>query len=393
MHPELALEEHRTSDILAARLEALGAEADLEIRRNVGGTGIVASLTGTKPAPASGPGSESGSGSGSELEVRAVGLRADMDALPMEEDADASTRPHRSTVPGKFHGCGHDGHSTMLLGTAQYLAKNRHLFRGVVRFIFQPAEEAIGGAALMVKAGLFRDAKMRCDEVYGIHNWPYVTPGAICVRPGPIMASADEWDVSVQGVGGHAAMPHLCVDPIAVGAQLVTALQAVVARQTNPLHAVVLSVTKFAHAGSAAYNVTPDAVTLSGTVRAFTEEDRDSVELRLRRTAESICAAAGAKATVAYRRGYPPTVNAEAQAGFARQAALATVGPEKVLTDVDPTMGAEDFSFMLREVPGAYVWIGGKSQGGLHQPSFDFDDDMIPVGVQYFANLVQQRLA
>jgi len=374
MHPELGGEEERTSKLVQARLEEFGMD---EIRTGIGGHGLVGTIKGTQAASEDDPAAR-----------RQIGIRADMDCLPMDE---ANDFPHRSRVPGRFHGCGHDGHTTVLLAAAEYISKRRESFAGTVHFIFQPAEENYAGAKLMIEDGLLRTHTL-CDEIYGIHNWPYpeVPPGRISVRSGAIMASCDEFRIVIKGEGGHAAMPHLTVDPITIGSQLVSTLQTVVSRTGDPLHPVVLSITKFT-AGSA-YNVIPNTAELCGTVRAFREDDRGRVQAQLERMSQSVCMASNATATVEYFRGYPPTVNSKVHAAHAQKAAELAFGLENVITDCDPSLAAEDFSYMLDQVGGAYAWVGAASPGKLHEVNFDFDDAIIPVTVQYFANLVKLRL-
>jgi len=370
-HPETAFEEFRTSGIVAAKLEEWG----IEVHRGLGGTGVVGTLRG---------GNAQGSASGND---KVIALRADMDALNMEEQ---NSFPHASKIPGKMHGCGHDGHTTMLLGAAKYLAETRN-FDGTVHFIFQPAEEGKGGADKMIKDGLFD--LFPCREVYGMHNWPELPAGTIAVRNGPIMAAADQFDIRVRGNGAHGAMPHHGIDPVVVGAHIVTALQSLVSRNTDPLRSAVVSVTQI-HGGST-YNVIPAEVTLSGTVRTFETEVQDRIEAGLRRVASSTAEAFGAVAEIEYRRNYPATVNTVDETGFAADVAAEVVGPGNVVYDPAPSMGAEDFAFMLRERPGSYVWIGqagGPSGCMVHNPRYDFNDEILPVGASYWAKLVESAL-
>ena len=366
-HPELAFEEVRTSDLVAAKL----AEWGIEVHRGIGKTGLVGVLKGRDDG----------------VSGRAIGLRADMDALPMEEENDV---PYKSTNPGVFHGCGHDGHTTMLLGAAKYLAETRN-FSGTVNFIFQPAEEGAGGGRLMVEEGLFD--RFPCDEVYGMHNWPEMPAGQVAVVPGPIMAAADQFDIKITAKGGHAAMPHLCNDPVVIAAQMVTAFQSLVSRQTDPLDAAVISVTQL-HVGSA-HNVIAEEAMLAGTVRTFKPATQDMIEAGMERIARGLCDAFGAAVAFDYRRGYPATVNHPAQASFAAQVAAAVVGEGNVVEDRDPVMGAEDFSYMLLERPGAYLWLGqagGPSACMVHNPRYDFNDEVLPVGASVFATMVETRL-
>ena len=366
MHPELGYEEHRTSDLVAQRLESWG----VEVARNIAGTGLVGVIR--------------GNGSSG----RSIGLRADMDCLAMDEENDS---PWKSVHPGRMHACGHDGHTTMLLGAAKYLAETRN-FDGTVNVIFQPAEEGGAGGLKMVEEGLFE--RFPCDEVYGLHNAPMLPAGTIGVVPGPMMAAADRFSLTVQGKGGHAAMPHLSIDPVAIGAQIVMTWQTLVSRTADPIKSAVISTTMF-HAGTA-FNVIPDTASLDGTVRTFDPDMRDAMEAGTTRIAEAVATAMGGSADFRYERGYPPTVNHDRETGFAAAAAAATVGDAKVDETVPPVMGGEDFSYMLLERPGAYIWLGGGETGedpGLHHPRYDFNDEVLPIGSSYFANLVEMRLA
>jgi hippurate hydrolase len=312
-----------------------------------------------------------------------------MDCLPMHEKGNA---PYRSQHEGRMHACGHDGHTTMLLGAARYLAETRN-FDGTAYLIFQPAEEGGGGGQVMVQEGLFK--RFPANEVYALHNWPMMSPGTIAVRPGPMMAATDEVLISVRGKGGHAAVPQLTVDPVVAAAHIITALQTIASRNADPLDAVVVSICSMATSQIGAFNVIPDAVQLIGTVRSFKPETRDLAEQKVRSIAGKIAEALGATAEVKYSRGYPPTVNSPREAAFAARVGERVFGKGKVMTDADPTMGGEDFSYMLQAVPGAYVWLG---QGGgpgscfLHNPSFDFNDEVIPLGAGYLAALVEESL-
>jgi len=372
--PELAFEEVKTSQFIADKLASFGG--DMAIARGLGGTGLVASLRGT------------GAGRGG-----AIALRADMDALPIHEEADV---PYRSEVPGVAHLCGHDGHTAMLLGAAEYLAANRGAFSGTAHFVFQPAEEEGGGAAVMLADGLFETVAADATAVYGLHNWPRaisrtLRPGGFAATSGPVMAAADEFEIRIDGVGGHAAMPHVCVDPVYVGAQVVTALQSLVARDASPLDAVVVSCTNF-HAGEST-NAIPPTAALAGTVRAFDAAARARVKARLPALAAAVAAAHGAAAATTYVDGYPATVNAAAETAFAADCAEAVVGADRVVRDGEPpSMGAEDFSYLLHERPGAYLWLGGDSDYALHHPKYVFDDDLLPVGAAWFATLVTRAL-
>ena len=364
-HPELAFEEHRTAALVADRLEALG----IETHRGVGRTGVVGVLRAGRSG-------------------RAIGLRADMDALPIHELNDFA---HHSRHPGRMHACGHDGHTAMLLGAAGHLSRKPE-FDGTVYFLFQPAEEGEGGAPEMIADGLFERFPM--EAVFGLHNWPGLPTGHIAVHRGPVMACADRFDIEIRGHGAHAAMPQQGVDPVQAGAALVQALQSVVSRNVDPLDAAVLSVTQF-HAGDA-YNVIPGVARLGGTVRAFRQEVRSQIEEAMQRICAGVGAAFGAHVQFTYRRGYPPTVNSVAEAEFCASVAGDVCGSGGVSVDPKPSMGAEDFSYFLQEKPGCYVWLGnGPGEGGcmLHNPQYDFNDEAIPFGVAYWVRLVQRWLA
>ena len=363
-HPELAFAEHRTAEIVARALEALG----IETHRGIGGTGVVGVVRGGRS-------------------LRAIGLRADMDALPITE---RNTFAHKSTAPGRMHACGHDGHTTMLLGAAEVLATRRD-FDGTVYLIFQPAEEGEGGAPAMIADGLFERFPM--ESVFGMHNWPGLDAGTFAVHSGAVMASADRFDVRFVGVGAHAAMPNLGADPVVAGAAFVQAAQTLVSRVLDPLDPAVVSVTQF-HAGEA-YNVIPDRAELCGTVRAFSPAVRDRIEQGLQQVAEGIAASHGVRAELVYSRGYPATINSADEAAICAAAARAVAGPDGVFTDRRPSMGAEDFSHFLECKPGAYIWIGnGPGSGGctLHNPHYDFNDDVLPAGVAYWHELVRRLL-
>ena len=364
-HPELAFEEHRSSDVVAGFLQSLG----IEVHRGLAGTGVVGVLrNGDSP--------------------RAIGLRADLDGLPIHEQ---NLFPHRSKHPGRMHACGHDGHTAMLLGAAWELAEDGD-FDGTVVFIFQPAEETDGGARVMLEQGLFEQFPV--DAVFGMHNWPGLAAGQFAVHSGPVMACADQFDIVVRGHGGHAAMPQQARDPLIAAAALVQALQTVVSRALDPLDAAVLSVTRL-FAGGEAYNVIPDEAHIGGTVRAFRSEVETAIEAAMERLVAGIAAAHGVQASLDYRRGYPPTLNTAAEARLCAEVATALVGAGNVRTDLNPSMGAEDFAYMLREKPGCYVWIGnGMAEGGcmLHNPHYDFNDAVLPLGVDYWVKLVQRLL-
>ncbi|MEO1767261.1 M20 aminoacylase family protein [Thiobacter aerophilum] len=364
-HPELAFEEHRTSDLVARVLDTAG----IEVHRGLAGTGVVGVLrAGNSP--------------------RAIGLRADMDALPIEEE---NTFAHRSRHPGRMHACGHDGHTAMLLAAAEHLAATR-AFEGTVYFIFQPAEEGEGGARAMIEDGLFTRFPM--DAVFGLHNWPGLPVGQFAVHMGPVMAGADQFDITLRGHGAHAAMPQQARDPVLAGAALVQALQALISRECDPLDAAVLSVTRF-HAGEA-YNVIPAQAVLGGTVRTLRAEVQARLEAAIERVASGIAQAHGMQAQVDYRRGYPATINSRREAAFCQEVAAQVVGQAQVQTDLPPSMGAEDFAYMLQEKPGCYVWLGnGPGEGGctLHNPRYDFNDAALPIGAAYWVRLVERWLA
>jgi amidohydrolase len=367
-HPELAFEESRTSSIVAEKLAGWG----IEVHRGLAKTGVVGVIKGKKQ--------KSGKG---------VGLRADMDCLPMHE---AGNLPYRSRNEGRMHACGHDGHTTMLLGAARYLAETRN-FDGTAYVIFQPAEEGGGGGQVMVQEGLFK--RFPANEIYALHNWPIMGPGKIAVRAGPMMAATDEIQIKVRGKGGHAAMPQLTVDPVVASAHIITALQTIASRNVDPLDAIVVSVCSMATSQLGAFNVIPEAVQLVGTVRSFKAETRELAEKRVKEIASKVAEALGASAEIEYRRGYPATVNSAREAAFAARVGEQVFGKGNVMTDIDPTMGGEDFSYMLQACPGAYIWLGqGGGPGGcfLHNPNFDFNDEVIPLGAGYLAALVEEAL-
>jgi amidohydrolase len=364
-HPETAFEEKRTAEFVARRLSDFG----IEVHRGLAGTGVVGTLKGARPGS------------------RAVALRADMDALHIHE---RNACDYASQNPGKMHACGHDGHTTMLLGAARYLAETRN-FAGTVHFIFQPAEENEGGGRVMVQEGLFE--KFPVEAVYGMHNWPGMPAGRFALRAGPMMASFDIFEITVKGKGTHAALPHLGIDPVIAAAQIATALQTIASRNAPPLDAAVVSVTQI-HGGDT-WNVIPDEVVLRGTTRSFRAELQDAMEAGIRRIAEGVAGAMGASAAVRYERRYPPTVNSPAETEIAAAAASEVVGEANVDRDLNPTMGSEDFAFMLQARPGAYLFIGnGPSKGaGLHNPHYDFNDEILPIGASYWARLVERVLA
>jgi len=365
-HPETAFEEHETAAFVAAQLQSFG----IDVKRGLAGTGVVGTLQGRVPG------------------ARAIGLRADMDALHIHEKNGFA---HASAVEGKMHACGHDGHTAMLLGAARYLAETRN-FSGTVHFIFQPAEENEGGGRVMVEEGLFD--KFPVEAVFGMHNWPGLAVGDFAVRPGPMLAACDMFEITVQGKGAHAAMPHMGVDPIICASAIATALQTVASRNTHPLESAVVSITQI-HGGDT-WNVIPDTVVLRGTTRTFKPEIQDAVEAGVRRICAGVAAAMGASVTVAFDRRYPATINSPAETVTAADAAAAVVGTEHVDRNVQPTMGAEDFAFMLRAKPGCYIFIGngaGDASAGLHNPHYDFNDDILPLGASYWTTLVERVLA
>ena len=364
-HPELAYEEHRTSDIVAARL----AEWGLEVTRGLGKTGLVGTLR-----------------RGNSL--KSIGLRADMDCLPMDETNDFE---HASRNPGRMHACGHDGHTAMLLGAAKVLSEKRD-FEGAVHFIFQPAEEGGGGGKAMIDDGLFE--KFPCDAVFAIHNKPGLPLGTIATKPGPLLAAADRWDLRISGKGGHAAHPHLAKDPLIVAANLVLALQTIVSRNMDPFAASVVTV-GFVKGGSA-YNVIPTDAHVGGTTRTTTPEARKLIEARIREICDGAARMYDVNIDVEYRYGYPPTINNAQRAAFAIDVAAGICGPHGVRDNVQASMGAEDFSYMLEKVPGAMVWLGNGGEdgngAGLHNSRYDFNDMAIPFGVSFFVNTVERFL-
>jgi len=363
-HPELAFAEQRTADLVAAKLTEFGCE----VHRGLAGTGVVGTIRrGNSPA--------------------AIGLRADMDALPIQEMNDFA---HRSTEDGKMHACGHDGHTTMLLGAAKYLARTRD-FQGTVHLIFQPAEEGGGGGRVMVEEGLFD--KFPCDAVFALHNKPGIPIGQIAAKEGPLLAASDRWDIRVKGHGTHAAHPHLGIDPFVVGAEIVLALQTIVSRTVDPLDSAVVTV-GFMRGGSA-YNAIPDGLHLGGTARSFRPEVQDAIERRIRDVARGVALAHGAVAEADYRRSYPPTINHAAETEFAAEVAAEICGSDQVLRNIAPSMGGEDFSFMLKARPGAMLWLGnGPGEGDcfLHNARYDFNDDALPIGVSFLARLAERFL-
>lgn len=372
-HPELCYEEQRTSDLVAAKL----AEWGIPVVRGLGVTGVVGIIKNGTSA-------------------RAIGLRADMDALPMQE---LNSFAHASRNAGKMHACGHDGHTAMLLGAAHYLSRHRN-FDGTVYLIFQPAEEGGGGAKRMIEDGLFDKYPM--DAVYGMHNWPGIPVGEFGVVPGPMMASSNEFRVVVKGKGAHAAQPHRGIDPVMVAVQIAQSWQTIVSREKNPLDTAVLSITQI-HAGSAT-NVIPDEAVLVGTVRTFTTPVLDLIERRMEEIAEGVAAGFNASIDFSFKRNYPPLVNHARETVFAIEAMKAVVGAGKVDANVEPTMGAEDFAYMLQAKPGCYVFIGngegehraaghGLGPCQLHNGSYDFNDQLLPIGASFWVKLAEMALA
>ena len=364
-NPELLYDVERTAKYVADRLAAFGCD---EVQTSIGRTGVVGVIRGAKGGS-----------------TRAIGLRADMDALPIRE---ATNLPYRSRNPGKMHACGHDGHTAMLLGAARRLAQTRN-FAGNAVVIFQPAEEGGGGALAMIDDGLMD--RFGVEEVYGMHNWPALPVGSFMLRKGPLMAAADVITITVEGRGGHAAMPHQGVDPVVAGAQIVLALQTIASRSADPLDACVVSVTQF-HAGSAD-NIIPQSAWLNGTARTLKPETRDMVERRIREIGAGLASAAGAEARVEYHRNYPATVNHPAQTDFAAAVARKVAGETRVNADAVPVMGAEDFSFMLEARPGAFIFLGNGDSAKLHHPAYDFNDAALPYGMSYWVELVETALA
>ena len=366
-HPELAFNEARTAELVARELAAYG----LEVHRGLAKTGVVGIL-------------RKGSA------TRAIGLRADLDALPLLEKNSFS---HRSRHEGRMHACGHDGHTTMLLGAARYLAEYRDSldFDGTVYFIFQPAEESEGGAAVMIEDGLFKMFPM--DAVFGLHNWPGIPVGEMAVMPGAVMAGTSAFEISVSGHGCHAAMPNQGVDTLVVASQLVLALQTVVARNLHPCESAVVSVTQI-HGGEA-LNIIPDDAVLRGTIRSFKPEVQELVEKSIERLCSGIASAFGAQIKAVFDHRYPPTVNTVPEAALCCRVAEALLGTDKVRKNELPSMGAEDFAYMLQEKPGCYVWLGnGPGVGGctLHNPHYDFNNELIPYGISYWVRLVETAL-
>lgn len=363
-HPELAFEERRTAKIVEDLLTRWGVATHVGLAK----TGVIGTLT-----------------NGDGL---VVGLRADMDALPILE---ATSLPYRSKYEGKMHACGHDGHTTMLLAAAQHLAASRD-FSGTVRFIFQPAEEAAGGAQVMMSEGLFD--RFPVDAVFGMHNWPGLAVGKFAVRPGAMMASLDCFDIRIEGTGTHGALPHRGVDPILVAAHVITALQSIVSRNVDPLQPAVVSVTRIA--GGDAYNVIPGEVRLAGGIRCFEPALRRELRERLERVASSVAQTFGARATVTFAMGYPPVMNEAGNTSLATRVAASIVGADNVDAASEPSLGSEDFAYMLEQIPGCYLFIGnGDREGGcvIHNPGYDFNDDILTLGATYWVRLAEAFLS
>ncbi|MBX3014776.1 MAG: amidohydrolase [Caldilineaceae bacterium] len=360
-YPETAYEEQRTAALITQELESYG----LEIHSGLARTGVVGILrNGSSP--------------------HTIGLRADIDALPLTEQNEL---PYRSRHKGKMHACGHDGHTTMLLLAARYLSETRN-FDGTVVFIFQPAEEAGAGANRMIQEGLFQ--RFPVDAVYAMHNIPGLPAGQFAVMPGPMMAAGDYFEVVLTATGGHAALPHTTADPILAGSALVQSLQSIISRQLDPLAPAVFSVTQF-HGGDAT-NIIPSTVKLQGTARTYSDATRQVLEQGLQRLAAGIATTYGLEVTARYHRGYPATINSPPAAATARQVLETLVGPENVLTDLKPLMTAEDFSYMLQARPGAYIWIGNGNSAGLHTPRYNFNDNILTIGAGFWVQLVEQTL-
>ncbi|TWC05928.1 hippurate hydrolase [Bradyrhizobium macuxiense] len=366
-NPELLYDVHRTASFVADRLREFGCD---EVVTGLGQTGVVGVIKGKKGA--------------ARGDVKVIGLRADMDALPIHEETNL---PYASKTPGKMHACGHDGHTAMLLGAARYLAETRN-FAGDAVVIFQPAEEGGAGAAAMIKDGLMD--RFGVQQVYGMHNGPGIPIGSFAIRSGPIMASTDEVNINIEGLGGHAARPHKCIDSVMVGAQLITALQSIVSRSVDPLDSAVISICEF-HAGNAR-NVIPQTAVLRGTVRTLTPEVRQLIEKRIGEVVKGVAQLTGARIELDYKRGYPVTVNHASQTEFATRIAKEVAGDGNVHT-MPPLMGGEDFSYMLEARPGAFIFCGNGDSAGLHHPAYNFNDEAIVYGTSYFVKIVEDALA
>jgi len=367
-HPEIGFQELRTSGIVAGSLEALG----IEVHRGIGKTGVVGVIRGKEHASG-----------------RMVGLRADMDALPITE---AGQSQYCSTKPGLMHACGHDGHTAVLLGAARYLAQTRN-FNGTAVLIFQPAEEGLGGAKAMLDDGLFE--RFPCDEIYALHNWPALPPGTIGINPGPMMAASDKFEIVIEGRGGHGAHPYQTIDPVVVAAQVILGLQTIVSRNVHPIDSAVLSIGSVQAGNPAAPSVIPGEARIVGTVRTFKDSVQALVESRMRVLTDSIAQAHGAKANLRYQRSYPATINTPRHANFVADVATELFGVDRVVRDLIPSMGSEDFSFMLGVKPGAYFRLGqGGAESGtlLHNSRYDFNDEVIPVGSAMFAAIIERSM-
>ncbi len=364
--PEIGLEEYETSKYIKNKLK----EFNIKFKDGYSNTGIVAWVEGNK-----------------KTSDKTLGIRADFDALPMPEKNEFD---HKSTNKGMMHACGHDGHTTMLLGAAKYLSENND-FDGIVYFIFQPGEEGFAGGKKMIDDGMFKDFKI--DEVYALHNWPELPLGTFGVNSGPMMAAVDEFDITIKGKGGHAASPHLTIDPVVISAQFITAVQTIISRSTDPVDKALISITKI-NAGTA-YNVIDDQVKMGGTIRTFRKETRSYIEKRLREICSGIAEAHGAEIKIVFDlvNKYPPTINSKKESIFAANVAKDLVGEDKVITDIDPSMGGEDFSYLLEEKPGSYLYIGqgdDEHKAHLHTTKYDFNDNLLPVGVNFWVELVKK---
>jgi len=363
-HPETSFQEHNTSAFVAEKLKSFG----LAVARGIGGTGVVGTLT-------------------SGQEGKAIGLRADMDALDIQEENDLD---YKSTVPGKMHACGHDGHTAMLLGAAKYLALNGK-FNGTVQFIFQPAEENEGGGRAMIEDGLF--SRFPVDSVFGMHSFPILPEGSFAIRSGPMMAAYDVFDISIRGTGGHAAMPNIGRDPIVAAAQIISMFQTIVSRNADPVESAVISVTEIK--GGTAYNIIPETVTLRGTTRHFQPHIQDMIELRMKEVLKGVDTSMGVTTSIKYARRYPAVVNTAKQTDEAISAAALVAGKDNIITNIPLIMGSEDFAFMLQAKPGAYIAVGAgmpRANGMFHRPGFDFNDKVLTTGTDYWISLVESLL-
>ena len=370
-NPGVKHEEEFAHNFIKARLDEMG----VPYKTGYGGYGIVATIEGQDVSSG-----------------KTIGLRADMDALPLTEE---SGQPWASKIDGKMHACGHDGHTAILLGAAKYLNETKN-FNGKVHLIFQPAEEGGHGADKMIEDGMFNDFPM--DAVYGLHNWPFQKMGTAGIRPGPMMASVDEFNITITGIGGHAAMPHMCIDTIMIASQIITQAQTIVSRTVDPVQSVVVSFTDL-HAGEGASNIIPEVAKIKGTIRAFDFETREMVQNRLKALVEKTAHMYGARADIEIERHIDPTINDAEEAIFCADAMASLIGEDNVQRDVEPCMGGEDFGSMLRDRPGAYIWIGqgtgdanSPHDQGLHSPKYDFNDDILPLTIEYMAELVERKL-